>query len=203
MQKYTCPCCGYKTLDEKPPDTYQICPICFWEDDGYQIEFLGETGANHVSLRAAQENFKRFGACEERVLDCVRKPTEEDIFDGPLDISDVVDISLIELIKLFTALKLPLDKLIDLYCKNIMIPNSKLMFNPKELNEYLSEEDISEYYMLSSYHEIKDLFNYQENVSNEMKRIINLSEEQVQEKLETIRGRFCAAVKIKNEKLNA
>ncbi|WP_442944423.1 CPCC family cysteine-rich protein [Nostoc sp.] len=27
---YPCPCCGYKTLNIKPPGTYLICPICFW-----------------------------------------------------------------------------------------------------------------------------------------------------------------------------
>ncbi|MEV5113035.1 hypothetical protein MRBL20_001149 [Peribacillus frigoritolerans] len=35
--KYTCPCCGYKTLDEEPPGTYDICSICFCEDDGVQL----------------------------------------------------------------------------------------------------------------------------------------------------------------------
>jgi len=28
--KYTCSCCGYKTLDEEPPGTYDMCSICFW-----------------------------------------------------------------------------------------------------------------------------------------------------------------------------
>ncbi|MBN6888739.1 hypothetical protein JRF95_19980 [Cytobacillus horneckiae] len=32
--KYTCLCCGNKTLNEEPPDTYEICETCFWEDDG-------------------------------------------------------------------------------------------------------------------------------------------------------------------------
>ncbi len=26
---YTCPCCGYQTLNEKPPGTYDIYSICF------------------------------------------------------------------------------------------------------------------------------------------------------------------------------
>ncbi|MDQ0194587.1 rubrerythrin [Paenibacillus wynnii] len=38
MTKFTCPCCGYKTLDEEPPGTYDICKICFWEDDGVQFD---------------------------------------------------------------------------------------------------------------------------------------------------------------------
>lgn len=35
---YACPCCGYKTLEEiydsKEGTGYEICPYCFWEDDG-------------------------------------------------------------------------------------------------------------------------------------------------------------------------
>lgn len=31
-QKYTCPCCGHRTLDER--GVYDICRECGWEDDG-------------------------------------------------------------------------------------------------------------------------------------------------------------------------
>lgn len=82
--KYTCPCCGYRTLDEEPPGTYDICSICFWEDDPIQYEDPDyEGGANHVSLRTAQQNFKEFGACEKRCLNYVRKPNESDIYESP------------------------------------------------------------------------------------------------------------------------
>ena len=30
---FPCPCCGYKTLSESASGTYEICEICFWEDD--------------------------------------------------------------------------------------------------------------------------------------------------------------------------
>jgi hypothetical protein len=30
--KYTCPCCGHKTFNE-PPGSFDICPICYWQDD--------------------------------------------------------------------------------------------------------------------------------------------------------------------------
>ncbi|MBL1704243.1 hypothetical protein DXB51_09685 [Bacillus cereus] len=47
--KYTCPCCGYETLEEEPPGTYEICSICYWEDDEVQFndpDFEG--GANEA-----------------------------------------------------------------------------------------------------------------------------------------------------------
>ena len=77
--KNTCPCCGYKTLDAIPPGTYEICEICFWEDDIVQFqEPTYEGGANGVSLLMAQHNFATFGACDEAHIDVVRRPTDED-----------------------------------------------------------------------------------------------------------------------------
>lgn len=76
---YTCPCCGYKTLEEE--HEYDICPICYWEDDWFQFKYVDKTGANNVSLRKAQRNYLEFGACEERVLEFVRSPNEYDIKD--------------------------------------------------------------------------------------------------------------------------
>jgi Cysteine-rich CPCC len=73
---YTCPCCGYKTLSEKPPGTYEICKICFWEDDPIQYDKPEhEGGANKVSLRKAQKNFIEFGACDEEAKKHVKKLT--------------------------------------------------------------------------------------------------------------------------------
>lgn len=79
---YTCPCCGYLTLDEKPHGTYDICSICFWEDDDVQYNDPNyEGGANVPSLRQAQQNFIKFGACDEGSIKFVRKPNQEDIKD--------------------------------------------------------------------------------------------------------------------------
>ena len=63
-QLYTCPCCGYRTRDEKEYGSYNICPICFWEDDATQVENPNIIGANKVTLKQAQKNFIEFGACE-------------------------------------------------------------------------------------------------------------------------------------------
>jgi hypothetical protein len=81
--KFACPCCGYKTLNEQPSGTFVICEICFWEDDNVQFDdpdFSG--GANRPSLRQAQANFRSFGACEKRLRAHVRKPTEADERDA-------------------------------------------------------------------------------------------------------------------------
>lgn len=79
--KYTCPCCGYKTLDEEPPNTYGICEICFWEDDGYQYKYSDDTGANYVSFRKAQRNYIKLGAKGESSLIFVRPLNKLDIKD--------------------------------------------------------------------------------------------------------------------------
>lgn len=80
--KYTCPCCGYKTLDDGDPGSYDICEICFWEHDNIQFDDPDyEGGANVVSLRTAQQNFIKFGAKEKRVLKHVRKPMRYDVKD--------------------------------------------------------------------------------------------------------------------------
>jgi hypothetical protein len=82
VEMYTCPCCGYKTLENEPPGTYDICPICFWEDDPVQYEqpyYSG--GANHISLIEAQKKFKKFGTCDKNMLAHVRKPNKYDVID--------------------------------------------------------------------------------------------------------------------------
>ena len=76
-QKYVCPCCGHRTLSEK--GAYEICPVCYWEDDPVQSRDPGFSGgANDLSLVESRENYKKFGACEERFLDKVRKPLSEE-----------------------------------------------------------------------------------------------------------------------------
>ena len=80
--KYTCPCCGFKTLNEEPPGTFDICNICFWEDDEVQYHNPDyEGGANDVSLKRAQQNFIKFGACDEESVRFVRKPNKDEMKD--------------------------------------------------------------------------------------------------------------------------
>lgn len=62
-----CPCCDYFTLTT--PGDWDICPICFWEDDGITIQRPDETSPpNRMTLREGRHNFRQFGACERDML---------------------------------------------------------------------------------------------------------------------------------------
>jgi Cysteine-rich CPCC len=75
--RYPCPCCGYLVLDEEP-GSYEICPICFWEDDLSQLRWPDSAGcANRPSLIEAQAAFAEIGAIEPRLVPYVRKPRDD------------------------------------------------------------------------------------------------------------------------------
>jgi hypothetical protein len=77
---YRCPCCKFKTLHGR--SHYEICPVCFWEDDGQDEHDAEEVrgGPNHdLSLRQAQLNFKNFGAIYERFIGNVRDPRADEL----------------------------------------------------------------------------------------------------------------------------
>ena len=73
-----CPCCGHATLTERAG--YEICPVCFWEDDGQDNEDADacRPGPNRVSLREGRVNFLRFGASVEADCESVRRPTADE-----------------------------------------------------------------------------------------------------------------------------
>lgn len=80
--KYKCPCCDHYTLDDKPDNTFQICPVCYWEDDGVQLNDPSyEGGANVMSLNQARVNFKEFGVIDLQFKEKVRPPLEDELKD--------------------------------------------------------------------------------------------------------------------------
>lgn len=68
-------------MDEEPPRTYDICEICFWEDDGHQFEHQDEDGANNVSFREAKQNFIEFGVSGKDFLKHIIPSNKGDIKD--------------------------------------------------------------------------------------------------------------------------
>ena len=62
-----CPCCDYFTLETR--GDFEICPICFWEDDGIDFNDMDEhSGPNHMTLRQGRSNFLKYGACDSLMV---------------------------------------------------------------------------------------------------------------------------------------
>ena len=75
-----CPCCDYFTLTNR--GDYEICEICFWEDDGLDLkELKSHSGPNHITLEEGRMNFLRFGACEEKFVENVISESERSAFE--------------------------------------------------------------------------------------------------------------------------
>lgn len=74
-RRYPCRCCGFWTLSDPQPGSYEVCAVCFWEDDAVQnADPEYEGGANRVSLSEARDNYIRIGACEQMSVASVRSP---------------------------------------------------------------------------------------------------------------------------------
>ena len=72
---YPCPCCGFNTLAER--GGFDICPVCFWEDDRQDDHDADAVrgGPNYtLSLTKARANFRAFGACQRKHIANVRPP---------------------------------------------------------------------------------------------------------------------------------
>ena len=79
---YPCACCGYLTFVEESLGTFEICPVCYWEDDNVQNEYPNyEGGANGISLNQARKNFSKYGAVQEKFIKDVKKSLSEKISD--------------------------------------------------------------------------------------------------------------------------
>lgn len=73
--KFKCACCGFHTLIHQEPLFFEVCPVCYWENDPIQNDDSDYTGAaNQISLNEAIKNYKIFGACQEKYSNLVREP---------------------------------------------------------------------------------------------------------------------------------
>ena len=60
-----CPCCGYRCLRER--GEYEVCSVCFWEDDGSDA-LGGYSAPNRMHLAEAIRNFEELGCVDARYL---------------------------------------------------------------------------------------------------------------------------------------
>jgi hypothetical protein len=81
--RYPCPCCGHLVFGG-PPGSFEICSVCFWEDDASELEFATTCvgGANGIALAEAQRNYTEFGACEAASVRSVRPPLADEPRDS-------------------------------------------------------------------------------------------------------------------------
>ncbi|MFD6067012.1 MULTISPECIES: CPCC family cysteine-rich protein [Amycolatopsis] len=80
---HACPCCGCLTVGER--GAYEICPVCFWEDDGqdeHDADVVRGGPNGRLSLTVARLNFELHGACEEAHVHHVRPPEPDGIPPG-------------------------------------------------------------------------------------------------------------------------
>lgn len=69
-----CPCCGYQTLDRR--GEYDICAVCFWEDDG-NMDPERYSSVNHMTLKVARETFLRLGVSCEKFASKIRADSKK------------------------------------------------------------------------------------------------------------------------------
>jgi hypothetical protein len=75
-----CPCCHCKTLERRAQ--WEICPVCFWEDDGHEEPEVCSPPNHGLTLTQGRANYLAIGACEREMLRYCRKPTAAEV---PLD----------------------------------------------------------------------------------------------------------------------
>ncbi len=78
---YRCRCCGnFTLLGETEEDVkWDICPVCFWENDVFEDSLEKYSGANHMKLSEGRENYCKYGACSSSSVANVREPEEEEL----------------------------------------------------------------------------------------------------------------------------
>jgi hypothetical protein len=79
MCRVACQVCGNYTISEH--GSYEICSVCFWEDDGlYDNPDEVWGGPNYeLSLNQARINYQRIGATRQEASKHVRKPFSNEL----------------------------------------------------------------------------------------------------------------------------
>jgi hypothetical protein len=64
--------------DDEP--LFEICEVCFWQYDAVAHDKPDTMkGANRITLKQAQENFRQYGVCKPEFKNKIRAPLEEEL----------------------------------------------------------------------------------------------------------------------------
>lgn len=84
--RYPCPCCGFVVF-QREPGSYELCPVCDWEDDAVQLRYPLAGGAS-APLADQQERFLRT-LTDEKLAQLNRQGLKRCSDWRPLRVSDV------------------------------------------------------------------------------------------------------------------
>jgi hypothetical protein len=92
----SCPCCGSRTIGER--GNYEICKVCWWEDDGQDNKHANKDmgGPNSgVSLTQGRINFINYGIYDPKRKDLIKIKEVADKYEKGRSF-DIIDGHLIE-----------------------------------------------------------------------------------------------------------
>ena len=74
--RYPCPCCGCLTFPAPKEEAIAyICPVCLWENDVFDPGEDDPSDENRgMTLRQGQENYRKWGAVREDLVQYARPP---------------------------------------------------------------------------------------------------------------------------------
>ena len=76
---HPCPCCGYRTLESALRGSWEICPVCYWENA--EPEKTDLKGHDEDDFLRAQASFAAIGTSRADCLPLVRTPLPHEIRD--------------------------------------------------------------------------------------------------------------------------
>ena len=76
---YACCCCGYHVLDDAP-QSFDVCPVCYWQDAGFDWNmYWWNFAENGLSLEDGRRNFEETGVSNRTSTKCVRSPLPDEL----------------------------------------------------------------------------------------------------------------------------
>lgn len=78
--RHPCPCCGCRTLPARA--AFDICPVCFWEDDGTTAPEVPSPVNRMLCLMEAANHYAAWGAVDPEFVHHTRPPTAEEAPPG-------------------------------------------------------------------------------------------------------------------------